>query len=63
MNDSDRKYLSRFSLDPDIEYGREDLCGFDFSLYASCKNDLDPFDNENLDSEDLIMEDDFLFEN
>ena len=61
MNDSDKKYLSRFSLDPDTEYGNEDLYGIDFSPYASCDDDLDPFVNENSDSEDSILEDDFLF--
>ncbi|MGD9058372.1 MAG: hypothetical protein PVG40_07480 [Desulfobacterales bacterium] len=61
MYDSDRKYLSRFSLDPDTEYGSEDLYGVDFSPYLSCDDDLDLFDNENSDSEDSILEDDFLF--
>lgn len=60
MNDSDRKYLSRFSLDPDTEYGSEDLYGIDFSPYVSCDDDLEAFDNEYSDSEDLIMDDDFL---
>ena len=63
MNDSDRKYLSRFSLDPDIEYGSEDLYGIDFSPYVSCDDDLDLFDDENSDSEDSIREDDLLFGN
>jgi hypothetical protein len=60
MYDSDRKYLSRFSLDPAIEYGCEDLSGSDFSY----DDEMDPFDDENiLDAQDSIPEDDFLFEN
>jgi hypothetical protein len=60
MNDSDRKYLSRFSLDPVIEYSFEDLYGSDFSY----DEEINPFDDENVpDSEDLILDDDFLFEN
>jgi hypothetical protein len=60
MYDSDRKYLSRFSLDPAIEFGFEDLYGSDFSY----DDEIDPVDDENIsDSEDLILEDDFLFEN
>lgn len=58
MNDSDREYLSRFSLDPATEYSGE-LDGSNLSYDES-----EPFDDENiLDSEDWIMEDDFLFEN
>jgi hypothetical protein len=58
MNDSDREYLSRFSLDPALEYSG-DLDGSNLSYDES-----EPFDDENiLDSEDWIMEDDFLFEN
>ena len=45
MYDSDRKYLSRFVLDPDTEYGSEDLYGVDFFPYLSCDDDLDLFDN------------------
>jgi hypothetical protein len=61
MNDSDRRYLSRFALDPTMEYRWEDLYGFDFS----CPYDeMDPFDDENiLNAEDTIPKDDFLFEN
>jgi hypothetical protein len=59
MYDSDREYLSRFTLDPALEPSFEDLYGSDFS-YA---DDTDQFDEENIsDSEDLILEDDFLFE-
>ena len=54
MYDSDKKYLSRFALDPDMEYGSEELDGTDFSVYAAYDDDLDP--------EDLILRDDFLFE-
>ncbi|MGD8612648.1 MAG: hypothetical protein PVJ44_13365 [Desulfobacterales bacterium] len=54
MYDSDRKYLSKFALDPDMEYGSEDLDGGDFSPYVSCDDDLDP--------EGPIMEEDFFLE-
>ncbi|MBW2430532.1 MAG: hypothetical protein PVG52_10880 [Desulfobacterales bacterium] len=63
MYDSDRKYLSRFALDPDMEYGSEDLYGSDFSLYESYDDDLDPIDSQDLEPEDPNLEDDFLFEN
>jgi hypothetical protein len=60
MYDSDREYLSRFTLDPALEPSFEDLYGSDFS----CPDEIDQFDDENIsDSEDLILEDDFLFEN
>ena len=62
MYDSDRKYLSRFSLDPDTEYGSEDLYGVDFSPYLSCDDDLDPIFSEDLDPEDPNIKDDFFFE-
>ena len=62
MNDSDRKYLSKFSLDPDIEYGSEDIYGIDFSLYVSDDGDLDPIFSGDLDPEDPNIEDDFFFE-
>ena len=39
MYDSDREYLSRFSLDPAIEYGFEDLYGSDFSYEEEIKFD------------------------
>ena len=59
MNYSDKEFLSRFSLDPATEYSFEDLYGSYFS-----DDEMDPFDNEKIpDSEDLILEDDFLFEN
>lgn len=60
MYDSDRQYLSRFTLDLATESSFEDLYGSDFSY----DDEIDPFDNENIpDSEDLILDDDFLFEN
>ena len=60
MYDSDRQYLSRFTLDPATESSFEDLYGSDFSY----DDEINPFDNENIpDSEDLIPDDDFLFEN
>ena len=60
MYDSDREYLSRFTLDPALESSFEDLYGSDFS----CPDEIAQFDDETIsDSEDLILEDDFLFEN
>jgi hypothetical protein len=60
MYDSDREYLSRFSLDPETEYSLEDLYG----AVLSCEEQINPSDDENIpDSDDLILEDDFLFEN
>jgi hypothetical protein len=60
MNDSDKEFLSRFALDPEIECGFEDLYG----SYFSYDDEINPFDDENVpDSDDLILEDDFLFEN
>jgi hypothetical protein len=60
MYDSDREYLSRFTLDPALEPSFEDLYGSD----CSYPDEIDQFDDENIsDSEDLILEDDFLFEN
>ena len=60
MNYSDKEFLSRFSLDPAIEYSFEDLYGRDFSY----EEEINPFDDENIsDSEDLILEDGFLFDN
>ncbi len=59
MDDSDREYLSKFALDPAIEYGGEDLSATDFAYDEA----LDPYDDKkSLDAEDLILEDDFLFE-
>jgi len=61
MYDSDKKYLSRFALDPSIEYGCEDLNGADFPY--PCDEEADLFDDENiLDLEDSILDDDVLAE-
>jgi hypothetical protein len=60
MNESDRTYFSRFSLDPAIEYSFEDLYG----SYFYYEEEINPFDDENIsDSEDMILEDGFLFDN
>jgi hypothetical protein len=60
MNASDRKYLSRFVLDPAIEYGLDDLDESDLSY----DDEMDLFDVKNkLNAKDSILEDDFLFEN
>jgi hypothetical protein len=60
MNESDREYLSRFTLDPSIENSFEDLYGSNLSD----DDGVDSFDNDNLlDAEDLTLEDDFLFKN
>lgn len=61
MNDSDREFLSRFTVDPPIESGFEDLYG---SYFSDDDDEMNPLDDENLpDSDDLNLEDDFLFEN
>ena len=63
MNDSDRQYLSRFELDPDIEYQWEDIYGSDIP-YKFNDDEMDLFDVENKpNAKDSILEDDFLFEN
>lgn len=62
MYDSDKKYLSRFALDPDMEYGSEDLYGTDFSRYGFYDDDAEPIDAKNLDTENLILEDDCFLE-
>jgi hypothetical protein len=59
MNASDRKYLSRFALDPATEYGLEDLYGSD--LYYD-EMDLSDVKNK-LNTKDSILEDNFFFEN
>ena len=60
MNDSDRRYLARFALDPTMEYRWEDLYAFDFP--CPYDDEMDPFDDENiLDAKDTIPENDFLF--
>jgi hypothetical protein len=60
MNDSDKEFLSRFSLDPALESSFEDLYGSYFSYYD---DEINPLDDENMpDSDDSIQEDDFLFE-
>lgn len=62
MNDSDRRYLSRFVLDPTMEYRWEDLYEFDFCY--SEDDELDPFDDEsNMDADDPIPDDKNLFRN
>jgi len=57
MNVSDRKYFSRFAMEPTLEYGQDDLYAFEFCY----DNQPDFFDGENLlDEEDNILEDDDL---
>jgi hypothetical protein len=60
MCDSDRKYLSRFALDPATEFGLEDLYGSD--LYYDDEMDLSDVENIR-NQKGSILEDDFLFEN
>ena len=61
MNESDKRYLSRFALDPKMGSRWEDLYEFDFS-YPD--DETDPFDDENtLDAEDTNPDDGFLSEN
>ena len=62
MYDSDMQYLSRFALDPEIEYGSEDVYATDLSDLVNNDNDLDPFNDENLDMQDLILENDMHIE-
>ena len=60
MYESDREYLSKFSLDPEIEYSFEELYGFDFSYD---EEEMNPLDDENIsDAEDSSLDDDFFFE-
>lgn len=60
MYESDREYLSRFVLDPETEYGFEELYGLDFSVE---EEEMTPvYDENDSDAEDSISEDDFLFE-
>ena len=59
MNSSDRQYLSRFALDPVMEYRWEDLYEFDF--YCLEDEEVDSFDDENvLDDEEPNPEDEIL---
>ena len=46
MNASDRRYLSRFALDPPMEYKWEDLYELDF--YDSEEEEMDLFDDGNI---------------
>jgi hypothetical protein len=58
MYDSDRKYLSRFALDPAMEYGGEDRFESDFF-----DDEMDLSDYDGLaDGEDSIPEDGLFFE-
>ena len=64
MNDSDKEFLSRFSLDPALESSFEDLYGFDVSYEFTYDDEMDTFDDVNIrDAEDTIPRDDFLFKN
>jgi len=57
MNASDRHYLSRFALDPAMEFKWEDL--YDLDLYCPEDEEMDPFDAENnMGAEDPIPDDD-----
>jgi hypothetical protein len=61
MYDSDRKYLARFALDPEMEYGGEILYESDFSY--SYEDEMDQFVDENLlDPQHMDPEDDFSLE-
>ncbi len=59
MNVSDREYFSRFAMDPALENGHDDLYGFEFSFDSQA----DSLDNENLIESEVMLDDDFLFEN
>ena len=60
MRAADKEYFSRFALDPEIDEGLEELYGSNF-----CYDDeTDPFDlDSNSDPQDLLLEDDSLFDN
>lgn len=57
MNKSDREYLSRFSLDRDMEYDFEELYGFDFPF----DDEMDLFTDRAADSEEMLPEDEYPF--
>ena len=60
MYESDREYFSRFALDPETEYGFEELYSLDFSVE---EEEMTPvYDEKDSDAEDSISEDDFFFE-
>lgn len=62
MNASDRRYLSKFALDPAIEYRWEDLYELDF--YDPEAEEMDPIDDENdMDADDPIPDADIHFKN
>ena len=61
MNDLDKEFLSRFSLDPETEFSFEELYGFEFSYGEEEMCLLD--DDSISQADDSIPEDDFLFEN
>lgn len=64
MCDSDRLYLSRFALDPDIESLWEDLYRSDISDEFTYDEEMDTFDDEKiLGAEHTTPRKDFLFEN
>ena len=59
MNASDRQYLSRFALDPELEFKWEDL--YDLDLYGSEDEEAHVFGDENiLGPEDTNPDDDML---
>jgi hypothetical protein len=60
MVSPDQRYLSKFELDPETEYGSEDLCGFILRNFRdeeiSQVVDEDIFDNEEATAEgDLLI--------
>ena len=60
MNASDRQYLSRFALDPAMEFKWEDL--YDFDFYCREDEEVGPLNDESIpDAEDPIPDDDILF--
>lgn len=59
MNASDRQYLSRFEVDPELDYQWEDLYESDF--HCSPDDETDLFDRENiLDPEDPDPDEEIL---
>jgi hypothetical protein len=63
MYESDRQYLSRFSLDPEIEFRWEDLYRFDVFHEFAYDDEMDTLDDEKiLDVAYPIPENSFLSE-
>jgi len=59
MAPPDKRYLSKFELDPETEYGFDDLCGF--TLPNFCDEEIAQFVDEDIfDNEEATAEGDLL---